>query len=326
MLAADFGLTGELTSLVSERDQNFRVTSADGDRFVFKIANGSESAVTTDLQIQALLHIEDRHCAVATPIVQRTLAGAVSSRMADGGVSHVCRVVSYVAGVPLSETALSPKLAASFGQSAAALDIALADFVHAADSQTLLWDLQRTAELRPLLPYVDDATLRTAVCACLDDFDTLVRPALPSLRTQVIHADLNSDNVLVEKDDQDAIAGVIDFGDMTRAPLVMEVAVAASYLRVEDTDALLLIRPFVAAFHRVLPLLEDELTLLFDLIRARLAATITILRWRAAIRGKDDLYSSQFLLSEGSAETYLQRLDAFGRDAFTEKIRVVCKS
>ena len=324
-MATEYGLTGELTSLVSERDQNFRVATSGGDRYVFKIANGNESAVTTDFQIKALLHLENRQCAFATPIVRLTLAGAESSNISDGDESNVCRVVSYVAGIPLSANEMSPKLATSFGKSAAALDIALADFTHAGDSPSLLWDLQRAADLRPLLQHVDDAALNAVLATCLDDFDMRVQPALSSLRKQVIHADLNSDNVLVEEDQQDTIAGVIDFGDMTRAPLVMEVAIAASYLRANDADALLLIRPFVTAFHRVLPLLDEELALLFDLIRARLAASITILRWRAATRGADDQYSSQNLLSERSAETFLQRLDALGRDAFAASVRDACR-
>jgi Ser/Thr protein kinase RdoA (MazF antagonist) len=41
------------------------------------------------------------------------------------------------------------------------------------------------------------------------------------LRRQVIHSDLHGDNVLTVSDDENRIAGVIDFGDMVRAPLIM---------------------------------------------------------------------------------------------------------
>ncbi|MGI9271776.1 MAG: phosphotransferase [Woeseiaceae bacterium] len=316
-LAQDFGLEGELTPLVSERDQNFRLTTADGRRFVFKIANSSESKETTDLQIKVLLHIESRHCPVNTPILCRTLSGHESSEIIAGDMAHVCRVVSYVPGTLLSDVDRSPTLAESFGQSAARLDLALQDFSHPADSQTLLWDLQRAGELRALLTHVQEPELLAAVSRCLDDFEQIVEPALPSLRRQVIHADLNPDNVLADSDDHEKVAGVIDFGDMTRAPLVVEVAVAAAYLRVDAVDALAFVQPFVAGFHGILPLQREELGLLFDLIRIRLAATITILRWRAATRGHDDDYSRQFLQSERSAEVFLARIDAMGRSAFS---------
>jgi len=321
VLAEDFGLQGTLVSLLSERDQNFRVSTDDGHVFVFKIANGAECDSTTDFQIKALLHIEQQQCPVATPRVHRTLDGNEFSLIHDRDTAHVCRVVSYLPGVLLSEVAVSPQLAAEFGRGAARLDLALANFDHAAENQVLLWDLQRASGLRQLLKYVAGADLRAALSTCLDDFDSLLQPVLPSLRRQVIHGDLNADNVLVQAGGQDSISGVIDFGDMLHAPLIVEVAIAAAYLRVADGDVLSLIAPFVAGFNSVLPLQDAELVLLFDLIRARLAATITILHWRAAMRGADDEYSRRYLQHERTADTFLARLDSQGRSEFGKRIK-----
>ena len=321
-LAEDFGLQGTLIPLLSERDQNFRVSIDDGRDFVFKIANSSESDSAADFQIKALLHIEQQHCPVATPQVYRTLDGNESSLMHDRGTAHVCRVVSYLPGVPLSNIEVSAQLAMDFGRSAASLDLALADFDHAGDNQVLLWDLQRASGLRQLLKYVAGAELRAALGTCLDDFETLLQPVLPSLRRQVIHGDLNADNVLLQAGGQDSISGVIDFGDMLSAPLIVEVAIATAYLRVADGDVLSLITPFVVGFNRVLPLQDAELELLFDLIRVRLAATIAILHWRAAMRGPADEYSRHYLQHERSAETFLARLDSLGRSEFGERIKI----
>ena len=125
-LAEDFGVQGTLDSLVSERDQNYRVKTATGERFVFKIANRSESTITTDFQIQALLHIERQGGAVAAPMIRRTLDGNESSILYDGDIPHVCRVVSYLAGTPLSEFTPTADLALDMGRCAANLDLALA--------------------------------------------------------------------------------------------------------------------------------------------------------------------------------------------------------
>jgi hydroxylysine kinase len=325
-LAVEYGLGGDLLPLVSERDQNFRVAMADGRQFVFKIANCVERRVTTDFQIKALLHIEKMQCPVATPRIVRTLAGNDSTLIYDGDVAHVCRVVSYLQGTFLSGISMSPQIAQNLGECAARLDLAMVEFEHAGDSPLLLWDLQRAAGLRDLLTYIKEVELRAAVTACLDDFDARVQPALPTLRRQVIHSDLHGDNVLAESQQANMIAGVIDFGDMVRAPLIMEVAVAASYLRSEDGDALSLIAPFVAAYNCVLPLRADELELLFDLVRARLAATISILRWRVAQRGQDDEYASLNLQGESDAETFLLRLDSLGRVEFLSAINKVLKN
>ena len=315
-LAVEYGLEGDLSPLVSERDQNFRVSMADGRQFVFKIANCVENRTTTDFQIKALLHIEKMQCPVATPRIVHTLAGKDSVLIYDGDVAHVCRVVSYLQGTLLSEMSTSTQLARNLGECAAKLDLAMVDFEHSGDSPLLLWDLQRAAGLRDLLTYIEELELRAAVTACLDDFDARVQPALSALRRQVIHSDLHGDNVLAQSGQSNMITGVIDFGDMVRAPLIMEVAVAASYLRSEDSDALSLIAPFVAAYDSASPLRADELELLFDLIRARLAATISILRWRVAQRGQDDEYSSLNGQSESDAETFLLRLNLLGRSEF----------
>ena len=323
-LAEDFGVQGTLDSLVSERDQNYRVKTATGERFVFKIANRSESTITTDFQIQALLHIERQGCAVAAPMIRRTLDGNESSILYDGDIPHVCRVVSYLAGTPLSEFPATADLALDMGRCAANLDLALANFEHGGDNHVLLWDLQRAGDLRELTSYVEETDLRAAVCLCLDDFDSRVRPALSSLRHQVIHSDLHGDNVLAT-DDRRSIAGVIDFGDMLRAPLIMEVAIAAAYLRSSEDDCLALIAPFVAGYNSITALEEAELDLLFDLVRARLVATITILRWRLAMRGKGDDYARQSLEGEQHADHFLLQLDTLGRVPFTELVQQACR-
>ena len=117
-LVEEFGVAGSLDPLISERDQNFQVTTAAGECFVFKIANRSESDITTDFQIQALLHILRQDCPVATPAIRRTLAGNESTFLFEGNFPHVCRVVSYLTGTPLSAISATPELAQDFGRCA----------------------------------------------------------------------------------------------------------------------------------------------------------------------------------------------------------------
>ena len=143
VLRDKFELSGKLEPLVSERDQNFSVVTADQDRFVFKIANRSEPREATDFQIKALLHIEAKGCRVPTPRVRRTRDGQDAATIGEGDESHLCRVVSYLSGQLLSGVDTTPELARSLGESAATLDLALADFEHSGQAQSLLWDLQK---------------------------------------------------------------------------------------------------------------------------------------------------------------------------------------
>ena len=100
---------------------------------------------------------------------------------------------------------------------------------------------------------------------------------LPNLRAQVIHSDLNPDNMLVDPNDRDQVAGVIDFGDMLHAPLIADPAIGCSYLKVTDGNPLTLMSEFIAGYQGVMPLEQAEIGILFELIQARLAASISIL-------------------------------------------------
>ena len=105
----------------------------------------------------------------------------------------------------------------------------LRGFEHEAGALALPWDIQRADEVAPLLAHVADPARRALAERAMARFTEHARPALPGLRAQAIHNDLNLYNVLVDPRDHDVIAGILDFGDMVRAPLVNDLAVAASY-------------------------------------------------------------------------------------------------
>ena len=77
---------------------------------------------------------------------------------------------------------------------------------------------------------------------------------------------------------------------------------------------------FVAAYDAVLPFAAPEADLFFDLVRARLATTVTLLYWRLAARDEADPYRQKALAEESGAALFLQRLDALGRNKFREKL------
>ena len=65
LLREHFGLTGELEPLDSERDQNFLLRSASGEKYVLKIANSAETEPVTDFQTAALLHLDGARAELA---------------------------------------------------------------------------------------------------------------------------------------------------------------------------------------------------------------------------------------------------------------------
>ena len=60
--------------------------------------------------------------------------------------------------------------------------------------------------------------------------------------------------------------------------------------------------------------------MLFDLIRTRLATTVSILHWRLAARNEDDDYRQGALVKESGAQVFLSRLNDLGRNSFNERL------
>lgn len=314
-----YGLVGRFTPLVSERDQNFRLASDKGGDYVVKVTSLAETPLANAFRAAVLRHLEDIGMP-GVPTLVCTRGGTPGGELEYQGQCYALRVVRYLAGDLLTSVPIGPALARDFGSKLAAFDTALGGFRHAGESPSLLWDLQRVTELRDLFDFIDDAEICQRVARAIDDFESSVIPQLKALRTQVIHGDANPENILVAPS-QRSVSGFIDFGDMLRAPLVFEVAIAAAYLRAEGMNALELIVPFVSGYHAALPLTDVELQLLYDLVRARLATTLTLLYWRLGARDHDDLYRQKTLQGESDAGRFLAALDTLGRQGFLQTLR-----
>jgi Ser/Thr protein kinase RdoA (MazF antagonist) len=179
---AQFGLAGDYTPLVSERDQNFRLDATDGRRFVVKVTSLAEDQETSDFQLGALLHLAGK--GVEVPAVVRTQDGAARGHIDSAEGRHRLRVVTWIEGEPLLAAGIDTRRARGLGEGLAKLDNALQGYSHPGENPVLLWDLQRAGELRPLLDVIDDGDVRQTVAGVVDDFDAHVAPfsTLPSPR------------------------------------------------------------------------------------------------------------------------------------------------
>jgi len=308
LLRQHYGLEGELEPQDSERDQNFRVRSRSGVSFILKIANAAEAEAITDFQVAALLHLENSPVAGMVPKVLPTADGRTQLRVpaADGCV-HTVRLLSWLPGTLLPPDALSRKALYCMGETLAALGRALAGFEHPASEYPLLWDIKQASSLRELLHTVTEPALRDVLESHLDTFTSEVEPRLAALRWQVIHNDLNPGNVLFREDDHDEIAGIIDFGDMMRSPLVIDAAVGCAYLCRRDDGSLADMFEFLRGYNSVTPLTQDELELLPHLVTIRNVTTVVISHWRASLYPDNRAYILR------SADRALHMLNTFGR-------------
>ena len=324
--AGHYGLDVSARALVSERDCNFNLRTRDGREFVLKIASSAEDRQVTDFQVQALRHVEAQRPGIATPRVVPALDGSLLLELRSTQATHAVRLVTWLPGVLLAGQPLTDELCRNLGIYAARLGRALSGFEHPGSNPALIWNMNHALSVAGIAHHIPQVALRAQVLECIDFFDAHLAPAFPSLRTQVVHNDLNPENVLLDPEDTSRVAGAIDFGDMASSPLVVDVAVTASYMREFEGNPLAKIAEFVRAYHSITPLERREIDFVFDLIRVRLATTVAVLYWRIAQRGADDPYLNNSVSAESTAGRFLGILSAVPREHACQALRQACAS
>ncbi len=309
-LARDlYGLEARAHPLPSEFDDNFRLEAADGSHRVLKVMHPARDPGFVDMQCAAMKVLAGRDPDLPVPRVIPDRSGRDWSTTGLGGdPARLVWMLSYLAGRPIAGIRpVTPELLTRLGETLARLDLAWADLSHPSARRELKWDLVRAGWIRDHLDAVHDSGRRSLVEKVLARYDDEVVPALPRLRRSVVYADANEHNVLVrvEPGKPPRLAGLIDFGDMIETVTVSEAAVAAAYAAFGTTDPLAAVCPLVAAYHRVLPLTEEEVAVLDAFVRMRLAVSVVNSACRAAAEPGDPYLT----VSEAPAWAALEAFD-----------------
>ncbi|MPZ68573.1 MAG: aminotransferase class III-fold pyridoxal phosphate-dependent enzyme [Actinobacteria bacterium] len=274
-----FGIAGTLSPLGSERDQNFMVEDGSGDRYLLKLSNAAEDESGVTYETDALLHIlrTDPGLPVMEPVT--TTNGTYwASVDTPSGTGHLIRMFTFLEGTPAAAPDLDLEAIAAFGATLARLGRSLRGFFHPAAGRKLLWDERHASDLRPLLEHITDDAQAALTGAALDRFDARVLPVVGSLRAQTIHNDFSLDNTLMGPDRR--VSGILDFGDLTHTALVCDLSTAMSSVMFGRDDPGEAGEAVVAGYASITPVEELELSLLPDLLAARLVALIAIAAWR----------------------------------------------
>lgn len=274
-----FGIEGSAKQLYGERDQNFRITPAQGPGIILKILSPTELESAVDFQIAALEHIRAMDPALPVPRVCRTVSGAAYDFVRDAaGVAHMVRALEFQPGRVMDDVEPTPGLLRDVGGQLARLDRALANFFHPGMGQKIVWDLRAIEILRPSAALIEPAGDRALVESVLERF-LAFRPLLDRLRHQPVHNDLHPGNMLVDAD-ATRLTGMLDFGDMIHGPLIFDIAVTAAETVGSSLDPIAYATEIVAGYDAVNPLQPEEFGALFEAIIARHALAATIMAWR----------------------------------------------
>lgn len=284
-----YGLAGTFRRLGGEREQNFRLTTADGRQFVVKVASLEEPSESLEFQLEALDHVAAIDPGVPVPRVVRTLEGALMATIAgERGGAYVLRILTFLPGKTLLDgiNAEGRKLAAkelvALGAMSGRLARALQGFHGRGAPKTMPWDLKNAPLLLAGLLHRMPERVRSITGNLLPGLSKTLTDSLPRLRAQIIYNDFHESNIIAAFDPSFGIAGVIDFGDMVYGSVAQDLAVTIASLIHWSPDPVFAAGCLARGYQRFMPLEAADLALLRDLVLARLMLQVGIVAYRAA--------------------------------------------
>jgi Ser/Thr protein kinase RdoA (MazF antagonist) len=172
-----FAVEAAVRALPSERDQNFLLTAANGERCILKIANASEERSMLETQNQAMLHLEKR-LSFCPKVMAAPNGEFISEIISPAGDRHFVRLVSYLPGKPLATVKRqSAGLMTDLGRCMGEIDKALTGFDTPGAHRDFYWDLAQAPKLiAEYLPLVKDPLLKELIEKGSADFNRHVGP------------------------------------------------------------------------------------------------------------------------------------------------------
>jgi hydroxylysine kinase len=320
---ACYALSGELTRLPGEADDNFLLHIGDGRRYVVKFAHLRADPAVVSVQVRVLRHVESAAPGLPVPRVVPATGGQPWTAVPDGPLrGRVVHVLSYLDGTLLRSAAPDRPWLTAAGRTLAELGLALRGFDDPLVHRPLLWDLAQLPRLRPLAAERTPGPHTSLITEQLGRLAATLPPRLAARRTQLVHNDFSPDNTLVSADGR-AVAGIIDFGDVTVTALVNDVAIAMANLLADNADPLGPALDLISGYHAASPLTAAELGLLPDLILGRIVARIVISEWRAERFPGNRAY---VLRNTPVAWRHLDRLLSIPAGQFAARIREAARA
>lgn len=253
-------------------DQNFLFKDSSGRKFIAKVTADATDPSFIDAQLRAMEHLFRKDEKITIPEVIVNVAGNSRTLIYSEDTAVCLRVFSFLEGTFMGDLTYTPvSVFESLGTLLATMDAHLKDFSHPAAYRFNEWDLAQVLNCKKDLHHITDHEKRTIADYFLLQYEMEVLPLRHLLRKSVIHNDANDYNVLV-KDGK--VSGIIDFGDMVESELINNVAIACTYAMFKSEVPLAHAVALLKSYHRVYPLTETELSVLYYLIAARLCKSV----------------------------------------------------
>jgi Ser/Thr protein kinase RdoA (MazF antagonist) len=267
-----YGMSGSLSELPSERDQNFLITTDSGAKYVMKIANAAEDPSLLTAQNAALDHASST-LSFCPKVLSSLDRKSICQYKSEPG-PYLIRVITYIEGVPLSDApSRDSQLLIDLGRKLGKFDQAFANFDHHAFHRDFHWDLANGMRvMSEYLKLVNDGQLRDGIEDFAKRFERNFKSSM-NLRRSVIHGDANDYNIIIRDNE---VVGLIDFGDMVYSYTVGDLAIALAYIIVDWPDPFVAAKDVVSGYLMEYSLNEQEIGSLWLLTLMRLCMSVCL--------------------------------------------------
>ncbi len=294
-----WGLKATIEELYGEKDLNFKVKTADGS-FILKL-HLTDTNQLEDLESQnsILKFLTRSERDFQLPEIIPTTNHHDHSEIKFKDKLYYSRLLSWVDGELYSSISNSTEaLLENIGEKNGQLLYDLQSYDSEIPSGSGLWIPSDGTWAKEKLDIFGDQQRSIA-----SYFLTLLEShgeEISNCRKGMLYMDANDNNILISNN---TVAGFIDFGDSSYAPLVNEPAVALSYLMMNSRDPLRNGMAYLRGFQRSFQLNENEISLLYTLIGSRLILSVT----HSAARKVDQPENEYLQVSDKAAWELLEK-------------------
>ncbi len=298
-----YGIKGKIKRLPGEVDFNFHIKSEDKKEYTLKISRPESEKEAIEFQSAIMNHLAATDFPLDLPEVIYLTNGKEYIELEN---SQFIRMQKWVPGRMLSTVnPRTTQLLENWGGTCGMLSLHLSNFDHPAAHRFYKWNPSETLYSKKYRQYIQGEKKLEMADYFWDLFETEAFPHLQDLRKSVNYNDAHEHNLLVDQNQKTpAITGIIDFGDALYTETINELAIACAYACMYFPDPLQAAANVVSGYHKIFPIEENELEILFPLICARLMITAA----NAALNKYKEPDNKYLLISEKPAWDLLKKL------------------
>jgi len=268
-----YNLEGVLTTLDGYEDENYRLETRNGQKYVVKIGPDLANLSQINAQNSMLSFLGETSQKHLFPKVIKSKNDLEVETVESSGIKKTLRVLTWLEGKLLIDVKHDFELFEEIGSALGKMDLSLSRLDHTFTAERdFEWDLQNAMKSQPKTHFIKDPNKRRLAEYFFLQFETLVVPELFNLRKSIIHSDPNDYNILIE---QNKVSGIIDFSDNAYSPVINDLAIALAYGLMKKDNLLEWAASMVKGYNQINPLTKLEIELLYYLIAGRLTVIVT---------------------------------------------------